>query len=102
MAGYEIHAGVSSGAALAHPLCWLGGRPDGAMSNDGQVRGTYLHGLFDTPAAADALLAWAGLRGGASPDIAALRDAAIDRLADAVEAHLDTRALRRLLGAAPC
>ena len=41
---------------------------------------------------------WAGLRGAASPDIAALRDAAIDRLADAVEAHLDTRALRGLLG----
>ncbi|OZA33478.1 MAG: cobyric acid synthase CobQ [Hydrogenophilales bacterium 17-64-65] len=102
VAGYEIHAGVSSGAALAQPMCWLDGRPDGVISNDGQVRGTYLHGLFDTPAAADALLAWAGLRGAASPNIAALRDAAIDRLADAVEAHLDTPALRRLLGVAPC
>ena len=59
--------------------------------------------MFDTPAAADALLAWAGLAGGAaSPDIAALRDAAIDRLADAVEAHLDTQALRDLLGLASC
>ncbi|MEW6413810.1 MAG: cobyric acid synthase [Pseudomonadota bacterium] len=103
VAGYEIHAGVSSGAALNQPLCWLDGRPDGAMSPDDQVRGTYLHGLFDTPAAADALLAWAGLAGGAaSPDIAALRDAAIDRLADAVEAHLDTQILRNLLGLAPC
>jgi adenosylcobyric acid synthase len=102
VAGYEIHAGVSSGAALAQPLCWLDGRPDGVISDDGQVRGTYLHGLFDTPAAADALLAWAGLRGAASPDIAALRNTAIDRLADAVEAHLDTRALRGLLGLAPC
>lgn len=102
VAGYEIHAGVSSGAALSQALCWLDGRPDGAISDDGQVRGTYLHGLFDTPAAADALLAWAGLRAAASPDIAALRDAAIDRLADAVEAHLDTHALRRLLRGAPC
>ena len=102
VAGYEIHAGVSSGAALARPLCWLDGRPDGVMSNDDQVRGTYLHGLFDTPAAADALLAWAGLRVAASPDIAALREAAIDRLADAVEAHLDTRTLRNLLGLTPC
>ena len=102
VAGYEIHAGVSSGAALTRPLCRLGGRPDGAISDDGQVRGTYLHGLFDTPAAADALLAWAGLDGAGSPDIATLRDGAIDRLADAVEAHLDTAALRRLLGVAPC
>ena len=102
VAGYEIHAGVSSGVALNQPLCWLDGRPDGAISDDGQVRGTYLHGLFDTPAAADALLAWAGLRAAASPDIAALRDAAIDRLADAVEAHLDTQVLRDVLGLAPC
>ena len=103
VAGYEIHAGVSSGAGLNQPLCWLDGRPDGAISHDDQVRGTYLHGVFDTPAATDALLAWAGLAGGAaSPDIAALRDAAIDRLADAVEAHLDTRALRRLLGMDTC
>jgi adenosylcobyric acid synthase len=102
VAGYEIHAGVSSGAALNRPLCWLDGRPDGVISNDGQVRGTYLHGLFDTPAAADALLAWGGLRGTASPDIAVLRDAAIERLADAVEAHLDTSALRGLLGMTPC
>ena len=103
VAGYEIHAGVSSGAGLNQPLCWLDGRPDGAISHDDQVRGTYLHGVFDTPAATDALLAWAGLAGGAaSPDIAALRDAAIDRLADAVEAHLDTQALRRLLGMDTC
>lgn len=103
VAGYEIHAGVSSGAGLNQPLCWLDGRPDGAISHDDQVRGTYLHGVFDTPAAADALLAWAGLAGGtASPDIAALRDAAIDRLADAVEAHLDTQVLRDLLGLKSC
>jgi adenosylcobyric acid synthase len=103
VAGYEIHVGVSSGAALAQPMCWLDGRPDGAISHDDQVRGTYLHGVFDTPAAADVLLAWAGLaRGAASPDIAALREAAIDRLADAVEAHLDTQVLRDLLGLTSC
>jgi adenosylcobyric acid synthase len=96
--GYEIHAGVSSGAALAAPLCVFDGIADGAISADDQIRGTYVHGIFDTPAAADALLAWAGLVAGtASPDIAALHDAAIDRLADAVEAHLDTAALLNML-----
>ena len=65
------------------------GTPDGAQSADGQVMGTYLHGLFDRPEAARALLAWAGL--GAAPpfDYPALRARQIDRLADAVEQHLD-------------
>jgi adenosylcobyric acid synthase len=97
--GYEIHAGVSSGVALACPFALLDGRNDGAISDDGQVAGTYLHGLFDTPAAANAVLAWAGLQEEwATPDIQALREVAIDRLADAVEAHLDLPRLLAILG----
>ncbi len=95
--GYEIHAGVSRGPALAHPLAWLEGGPDGALTDD--VAATYLHGLFDTPAAADAILAWAGLaHAPPAPDIGALREAAIERLADAVEAHLDLSGLLAILG----
>ncbi len=102
VSGYEIHAGVTSGPALDRPLAWLGGRPDGALAADGQVAGTYLHGLFDTPAGADALLAWAGnTRSVPAPDIAALRETAIDRLADAVENHLDTHALLELFRPSP-
>jgi adenosylcobyric acid synthase len=43
------------------------------------------------------LLGWAGLRDAAPLDMHALREASIDRLADAVEAHLDISALQRLL-----
>jgi len=95
VSGYEIHAGVSTGPALERPLAWLGGQPDGALTED--IAGTYLHGLFDTAAAADALLAWAGLSEARAPDIQALREAAIERLADAVESHLDTQTLLHLL-----
>ncbi len=102
--GYEIHCGVSSGPALDAPACRLDDdRADGARSADDQILGSYLHGLFDAPEALQALLAWAGLRDAQRIDIHALRDASIDRLADAVQAHLDTAALSRLLGLnAPC
>ncbi len=95
VSGYEIHAGVSTGPALERPLAWLDGHVDGAFTEN--VAGTYLHGLFDLPTAADALLAWAGLTDSPAPDIHALREAAIDRLADAVEQHLDTQTLLHLL-----
>ncbi|SFU86797.1 cobyric acid synthase [Halomonas korlensis] len=97
--GYEIHNGVSEGPALARPLIELDGRMDGAVSEDGQVMGTYLHGLFDWPLACRALLARLGL---AQPDTEAVdyrehRQRELDRLADAVEAHLDMAALTALL-----
>ncbi len=96
--GYEIHMGISHGPALERPALHLDGRTDGAISEDGQIFGTYLHGLFDTPAACDVLLAWAGLEAPQSPDHIARREAGIDRLADAVEQHLDTRMLEQLFG----
>ncbi|MFL6621695.1 MAG: cobyric acid synthase [Sulfurifustis sp.] len=98
--GYEIHAGVTRGDALARPAIRFGDRTDGAMSDDGQVLGTYVHGLFESTAAATALLAWAGLRPSVAPDYAARRDTDIERLADAIETHLDTRRLRGLLSLA--
>jgi adenosylcobyric acid synthase len=89
-AGYEIHMGVSRGAALDRPaLRFADGRGDGALSDDGQILGTYLHGLFDTPAALSALLAWAGAGDVETVDLAARREADLDRLADAIERHLD-------------
>ncbi|UHQ24182.1 cobyric acid synthase [Lysobacter sp. 5GHs7-4] len=97
--GYEIHCGLSQGPALARATARLDdGRHDGAYSEDGQVFATYLHGLFDEPAALAALLRWAGLDRAETLDMHALRESGIDRLADAVEAHLDTGRLAALLG----
>jgi adenosylcobyric acid synthase len=96
--GYEIHCGVSTGPALDSPATTLDdARSDGAISADGQVLGSYVHGLFDEPAALAALLDWAGLDGAEAVDLAALREASLERLADAIEAHLDTRTLLALL-----
>ena len=102
LGGYEIHCGVSHGAALRQPASVLDGdRTDGALSSDGQVLGSYVHGLFDHPEALSALLAWSGLHDAAPLDVRAQREAAIERLADMVEAHLDTRWLSRLLKGDP-
>ncbi|MBE0510991.1 MAG: cobyric acid synthase [Chromatiales bacterium] len=87
--GYEIHMGRSSGAALSRPLLHLDGRTDGAISADGQVAGSYLHGIFDQPQACTALLQWAGLEQAEGLDYSALREREIERLADALEQHLD-------------
>ena len=95
--GYEIHAGVTTGAALEQPAVYLDdGRCDGAQSADGQIFGTYLHGLFESPAACSAMLRWAGLQDVQAVDYHALRERDIERLADLVENHLDTAYLREL------
>lgn len=99
MTGYEMHNGVTEGSALARPFAELDGRPDGAVSADGQMAGTYVHGLFDEPAACDAILCWAGLntQNARSVDYQSHRLQQLDRLADQVEQCLDTDRLRSLL-----
>jgi adenosylcobyric acid synthase len=89
VSGYEIHMGVSTGDALATPAFIIEGRPEGARSADDQILGTYLHGLFDTPQASSALLRWAGLNTKHVVDTSALREASLDRIADATQPLLD-------------
>ncbi|MFI8747843.1 cobyric acid synthase [Pseudomonas sp. NPDC077186] len=100
VSGYEIHAGVSTGAGLNGAVSLDDGRRDGSLSGDGQVLGTYLHGLFELPQACAALLRWAGLREVQAVDYQALRERDIERLADLVEEHLDTDKLKALCGLA--
>jgi adenosylcobyric acid synthase len=95
--GYEIHMGRSSGAALERPAAFIGAMPEGAISADGRVLGTYVHGIFDAPAACTALLAWAGFGGIAAVDLAARREESLERLADRVEAEIDLPALENYL-----
>ena len=87
--GYEIHMGLSVGPALLRPaIQFEDGRTDGALSEDGQILVSYLHGLFDDPEACKALLEWAGLSCANPMDYGALREASIDRTADAISENL--------------
>ena len=74
---------------------------DGAIRGDGRVLGTYVHGLFDEPAGALAIINH--LRGlvGLSPldaDAAAPRPDPYERLAAHFRTHLDVSALYDALG----
>ena len=55
LSGYEIHHGQTQAGAGAHEL----GR--GLLWRQGNVRGTYLHGLLENPAYLERFLGWAGL-----------------------------------------
>jgi adenosylcobyric acid synthase len=93
LSGYEMHIGETSGPGAARAFARLGeGRSDGAVSADGRVAGTYVHGLF----ADDRQRArWLTLLGAATSDLAyeALVDDILDRFASHLEAHLDIERL---------
>lgn len=93
--GYEIHMGRSFGPDCARPFAHVPG-PDGAISADGRIAGTYLHGLFSDDGFRAAFLARLGAR--SQPGYAAGVDQALDGLADHLEAHLDVGGLLAVAG----
>src|SRR5450756_1294694 len=61
--GYEIHTGRVEVRGAPSPLLFKRGgesTPDGAMSTDGNVFGTHLHGLFDNQAVISSFLRFLG------------------------------------------
>lgn len=92
VSGYEIHLGQSQGPDVSRPFAMVGDRPDGAMSADGLVMGSYLHGLFHEDAFRAAFLASLGVSV-ASRSHGAEIEAALDGLAAHLEACLDVDGL---------
>ena len=94
--GYEMHMGVSAGPATERPLIrFHDGRLDGAVSADGRVAGTYVHGLFNDDRQRRAWIERLG--GKASPDSHEERiDDTLDALASHLEAHVDIERLLML------
>jgi adenosylcobyric acid synthase len=87
--GYEMHVGETVGADAGRPvLRFDDGRPDGAASPDGRVRGTYVHGLFAHDAQRAAWLHRLGARTDGTSYEAGV-EAALDRLAQHIEAFVD-------------
>ncbi|MDA0302168.1 MAG: cobyric acid synthase [Chloroflexi bacterium] len=103
--GYEIHMGRTAATSAAlDPLLRLDGddgclHDDGAVSLDGRVAGTYLHGLFASDAFRRTLLRSLGWRDdGVAGREADRREREFDRLAGVVREHLDLSQLRWALG----
>jgi adenosylcobyric acid synthase len=92
--GYEIHLGRSEGADCARPMIRIDGRPDGAISADGRVQGTYVHGLFTGDAFRRAWLANLGIASSLAYE--SRIEAALDALADHLEAHLDIEQILKI------
>jgi adenosylcobyric acid synthase len=83
--GYEMHMGVTSGPDCQRRFATLeDGRADGAMSADGRVSGTYVHGFFadDSQRAA-----WLKRLGGQSSGLD--YDNGIERVLDDLARHLE-------------
>ncbi|HEX3644649.1 MAG TPA: cobyric acid synthase [Vicinamibacterales bacterium] len=108
-AGYEIHMGETRYLEGARPFCDLGRAgatgvvSDGAISDDGFVVGTYLHGLFDADSFRHAFIGCARAAIGLAPsgtlvDVSAQRDDRLNRFAAQVEAALNVDALLGWIG----
>lgn len=104
MEGYEIHMGRTKRLA-GQPLCRLeNGQEEGAMQ--GNVFGTYLHGLFDEGSLTGALASWLLARKGIAQEAfrpqshREYQQSQYDLLADAVRASLDLDAVYRVMGLA--
>ena len=93
IAGYHMHMGVSEGADRSRPFASVAELPEGAISANGRVTGTYLHGLF---AADDFRRAFLGTAATPGLDYEAGIETTLDALAAHLEAHLNLDALLAL------
>ncbi len=73
-------------------------RPDGVVSADGRVWGTYLHGLFDAGQVRRALVHEGAAASLVPLDYRDLREREYDRLAAVLRGHIDLGALQALVG----
>ncbi len=96
--GYEMHIGETTGDGAARPfMIHDDGRRDGALSPDGRIAGTYLHGLFASGSGRAAFLAQLGA-GSSGVDQTRVVDQALDEIAVVLAQHFDIDSLSRIAG----
>lgn len=95
--GYEIHMGQTRLGKDAKRLLEIDGRMEGAVSSDGMVFGTYVHGIFDAPTLRGALMRRMGWEGKSARDARDVWRESIARAAEIVEERLDMGAIEGIL-----
>ncbi len=96
--GFEMHMGRTEGPDCVRPLLiFADGRPEGAVSPDGRIAGTYVHGFFNDDAQRRSFIEKLGGRG-SDFSYEGRIDEVLDRLAEHLEAHLDLDLLLSLAG----
>ena len=93
MSGYRMHMGRTEGKDRERAFAEIEGEAEGAVSADGKVMGTYLHGIFAADGFRQKFLR---LPGGADLGYEARIEAVLDELAAHLEAHLDLGAILAL------
>ena len=104
--GYEIHMGITTVQNGIEPFEVVernyktGHDRDGCMTQNKKIMGTYLHGLFETPAVLRLWLNSLGLNHIPVPDIGGLeaKDRQYDLLAQHFEKYVDLDAIAALVG----
>jgi len=96
--GYEIHCGITEYEHFNPPYFALleNGIEEGMINTDNNIIGTYIHGVFDEPSGCKAILAWAGLQVDSGIDLNLIREQQLDRLADCLSEHMDSRLIEQL------
>ncbi len=97
--GYEIHIGQTTGPDRNRPFLDIDGRPEGAISANGQVMAAYVHGLFAADGFRAAFLKTLGGTG-ATYGYEDGVDETLNALADHLEAELDLDAMLSIAKAA--
>ncbi len=92
MQGYEIHIGRSEGPDRQRPFAMVDDSPEGAMSADGRVMGSYLHGMFSNDTFRAGFLRHIGGQSSKLRYEAGV-EATLDRLAAHLEKHVDVSGL---------
>ena len=88
ISGYEIHLGATAGDDCTRPFSMNNGRPDGAISKDGLIMGTYVHGGFSADGFRSAFLKSLGGKTSALSFSHRIEET-LDNLAAHLDAHLD-------------